>query len=203
MTRSPEHGGPLIMILNSTTSSDFNSAGPPRQDQDGPPRPAPPPGGPRTPNKPIDPTLRSVFNPPPLPVSGLSYNYDTPHSRRNKPSFGLIFTQMLDMHLLCTKIPKTRADAEALYAPTSPDTSSKKKVDYVWAVEVLLDEIGLWEGAEKVLEGKPRRSREQRWGAVEVRRDGGCTRLTDAFQKKVPAVPQRIVLAAGFGGRRV
>jgi len=138
-----------------------------------------------------------------MPVSGLSYNYDTPHSRRNKPSFGLIFTQMLDMHLLCTKIPKTRADAEALYAPVSPGTGGKKKINYVWAVEVLLDEVGVWEGAEKVLEGKPRRSREQRWGAVEVRRDGGCVRLVDAFEKEAPTAPKEIVLAAGFGGRRV
>lgn len=201
LTRSPEHGGPLVMILNSTTSSDINYPVPPReQDRDGPLR-QPPQGGPRSPNRPLDPTLRSIFNPPPLPLSGLSYSHDTPQSRRNKPSFGLIFTQMLDMHLLCTKIPKTKRDAKALYAPVSPGTG--KKVDYVWAVEVLLDQIGLWEGPEKVLEGAPRRSREQRWGAVEVEKHGSIVRLVDAFEKGPPKVPQEVVLAAGFGGRRV
>lgn len=201
LTRSMDHGGPLIMILNSTTSSDSNAAAPAQdQDRGGPPRP-PPTGGSSTPNKPLDPTLRSIFNPPPLPVSGLAYNYDTPHSRRNKPSFGLIFTQLLDLHLLCTKIPRTRVDAEALYAPTSLGIG--KVVKYVWAVEVLLDEIGVWEGRGKVLEGKPRRFREQRWGAVEVRKDGTGVRVVDAFEKTAPAVPKQIIISAGFGGPRV
>ncbi|CAN8100554.1 unnamed protein product [Discula destructiva] len=201
LTRSLEHGSPLIMLLNSTTSSGTSMANKHKDlDRDGPSRPQPP-GGSQTPNKPLDPTLRSIFNPPPLPVSGLSYNYDTPHSRRNKPSFGLIFTQMLDMHLLCTKIPKTRADAEVLYETKSAGTGNK--VEYVWAIEVLLDEMGLWEGRENILEGKPRRSREQRWGAVEVRKNGQGVRLTDAFQITTSRAPQEIVLAAGFGGRRV
>lgn len=201
LTRSTEHGGPLIMILNSTTSSESSVAAPVQdQNRDGPPRP-PPPGGPSTPNKPLDPTLRSIFNPPPLPVSGLPYHYDTPHSRRNKPSFGLIFTQLLDLHLLSTKIPRTRADAEALYAPNSPGRG--KSVEYVWAVEVLLDDLGMWEGREHVLEGKPRRFRDQRWGAVEVRRDATGVRIVDAFEKTAQSAPQQIVLAAGFGGPRV
>lgn len=198
LTRSTEHGGPLIMILNSTTSSE-NSVAAPGQD-DGPPRPQPP-GGPPNTNRPLDPTLRSIFNPPPLPVSGLPYSYDTPHSRRNKPSFGLIFTQLLDLHLLCTKIPRTRADAEALYAPTSPGQG--KVVEYVWAAEVLLDELGVWEGRENVLEGHPRRFRDQRWGAVEVRKDATGVRIADAFDKTTQSVPKQIVLAAGFGGPRV
>lgn len=200
LARSTEYGSPLVMILNSTTSSETHVTAPAQfQDRDGPPRP--PLGGPSTPDKPLDPTLRSIFNPPPLPVSGLAYNYDTPQSRRNKPSFGLIFTQLLDLHLLCTKIPKTRADAEALYALASPGTG--RVVEYVWAVEVLLDEIGVWEGSEKVLEGRPRRSREQRWGAVEVRRDGIGVRIVDAFGEKAQALPQEVVVSAGFGGRRV
>lgn len=198
LTRSTEHGGPLIMILNSTTSSE-NSVAAPGQD-DGPSRPQPP-GGPPTTNRPLDPTLRSIFNPPPLPVSGLPYSYDTPHSRQNKPSFGLIFTQLLDLHLLCTKIPRTRADAEALYAPISPGMG--KAVDYVWAVEVLLDELGVWEGRENVLEGRPRRFRDQRWGAVEVRKDATGVKIADAFDKTTQNVPKQIVLAAGFGGPRV
>lgn len=199
LTRSTEHGGPLIMILNSTTSSENNIAA--SGQDDGPLRPQPP-GGPATTSRPLDPTLRSIFNPPPLPVSGLPYSYDTPHSRRNKPSFGLIFTQLLDLHLLCTKIPRTRADAEALYAPTSPGMG-KKVVKYVWAVEVLLDELGVWEGRENVLEGRPRRFRDQRWGAVEVRKDSMGVRITDVFDKTTQNVPKQIVLAAGFGGPRV
>lgn len=201
LSRSPEHGGPLIMILNSTTSSpDTANAAAPDQDGDGPlPGPAPAANG-----RPLDATLRSIFNPPPLPSSGLGavYRYDTTHARRNKPSFGLVFSQMLDLHLLCTRIPKTRADAEALYAPAPPDGTARKKIGYAWAVEVLLDEIGVWEGRAKVVGGTPRRSREQRWGAVELRRDARGLRVVDAFEK-VDGRPEEVVLAAGFGGRRV
>lgn len=208
VTRSPEHGGPLIMILNSTTSADSSNnnnnssstVGPTNDGRDGPPIP---PGGATTPNRPLDPTLRSIFNPPPLPVSGLSYSYDTPHSRRNKPSFGLIFSQMLDVHLLCTRVPKTRVDAETLYARGMHTTGTTTAgVAYAWAVEVLLDEIGVWEGREKVIEGKPRRSREQRWGAVEVTRDAVGVRIVDAFERKEQQ-HREVVVAGGFGGRRV
>lgn len=209
LTRAPEHGGPLIMLLNSTTSSPSpsdnvnpTSAAPDRQD-----RPPPPPSDnlsvPPAP-KALDQTLRSIFNPPPLPVSGLNYIYDTPHSRRNKPSFGLIFTQMLDMHLLCTRLPKTREDAEALYAPaaeTSAPSTTKRPVAYGWVVEVLLDEIGIWEGRDAVERGRRRRSREQRWGAVEIRRDRKGVAIVDLFRTR--DMSGEVIVAAGFGGRRV
>lgn len=214
LTRSPDHGGPLVMILNSTTSppdttanSDAAAAAAARpQDPDRPPRPAEPgTNKPRNRRPAADPTLRSIFNPPPLPASGLSYAHDTPLSRRNKPSFGLVFTQLLDAHLLCTGVPRTRADAEALYAPPGGARGEAGgAVGYGWAVEVLLDEVGVWGGLEG---GGPRRSREQRWGAVEVWRGeggggGGGVRVVDAFEWREKFVPE-IRLAGGFGGRRV
>lgn len=201
LTRAPEHGGPLIILLNSTTSAPgTNTAGAPAN-QDRAHRDGPRPRDPAA-SKPLDPTLRSIFNPPPLLVSGLAYalpHHDTPQSRRNKPSFGLVFSQMLDLHLLCTRVPKTRADAEALYAPRTKGTA----VGYAWAVEVLLDEIGVWEGRGRVAEGKPRRSREQRWGAVELRRDARGVRIVDAFAEKIETGEVKVAVAAGFGGRRV
>lgn len=215
LTRSLDHGGPLVIILNSTTSpsdttttnNDTSTTDRP-QDPDRPPRPTEPGGAPTKASKPLDPTLRSIFNPPPLPVSGLNYAYDTPLSRRNKPSFGLVFTQLLDMHLLCTSVPKTRADAEALYASSpSRQVARRSAVEYGWVVEVLLDEIGVWEGGGELVEagqGRPgmRRSREQRWGAVDVRREDGGVRVVDAFEWREKVVPE-IRLAGGFGGRRV
>ncbi|ROW16361.1 hypothetical protein VPNG_02762 [Cytospora leucostoma] len=210
LTRSPDHGGPLVMILNSTTSpsditvnSESTTTGTTTdrpQDPERPPRPTELGSATKT-SKPLDPTLRSIFNPPPLPVSGLNYSYDTPLSRRNKPSFGLVFTQLLDLHLLCTSVPKSRADAEALFAPPSEVARSKGAIEYGWVVEVLLDEIGVWE-EDRVREGKPRRSREQRWGAVDVRRDEGGVRVADAFERREKVVTE-IRLAGGFGGRRV
>lgn len=208
LTRAPEYGGPLIMILNSTSSSSDTPS--PNQHSDGAPT-TPRPGGPAppTPSRPLlDPTLRSIFNPPPLSAPGLPYSHDTPpHARRSKPSFGLVFSQMLDLHLLCTRVPRTRADAEALYAPpavVAPAGGRRRAVEYAWVVEVLLDEIGVWEGRGKVLEGRGRRSREQRWGAVHVRRDAGGVKMVDAFEKKEEGERDvRVAVATGFGGRRV
>lgn len=215
LSRSPNHGGPLILILNSTTNSQeptttTNTKSNPGQGRPSPPPPPPPPEASNTrgPNRPPDPTLRSIFNPPPLPASGLGYTHDTPLSRRNKPSFGLIFTQMLDIHLLCTRVPRTRADAEVLFAPPSQAAGAGTgtgtgAVGYGWVVEVLLDEIGVWEDeTARPPWGSRRASREQRWGAVDVKRDGDGVRVVDAFGGGRKTVPE-IVLAAGFGGRRV
>jgi hypothetical protein len=83
-----------------------------------------------------DPTLRSIFNPP---------HHASTSYKANKPTFGLVFTQLLDLHLLCTRAPRpSRAAPSSLRAMT--------------VVEVLLDDIGLWEG-----ERGQRRRREQRW----------------------------------------
>ncbi|KAI7779593.1 hypothetical protein LA080_000705 [Diaporthe eres] len=210
LSRSLNHGGPLILILNSTTNSQEPTTTTNIKSDSGQGRPSPPPPPPpeasntRGHNRPPDPTLRSIFNPPPLPASGLGYTHDTPLSRRNKPSFGLIFTQMLDIHLLCTRVPRTRADAEALFAPPSQAAGAGTgAVDYGWVVEVLLDEVGVWEDERaRPPWGSRRASREQRWGAVDVRRDGDGVRVVDAFGGGRKTVPE-IVLAAGFGGRRV
>ena len=52
---------------------------------------------------------------------------------------------------------------------------------FTWVVEALLDEIGVWEPERAA--GGPRRSREQRWGAVDVVDNG--TRLVNAFGAKL------------------
>ncbi|KAK2056010.1 hypothetical protein LY76DRAFT_618156 [Colletotrichum caudatum] len=177
---------PLIMLLNSTSSSKEGptSASRPANHLDGPP---PPPnyggvaGGGST-TKPLDPTLRSIFNPPPLSFAG--YGGHQAASRRNKPTFGLVFSQLLDLHLLCTRIPRDKEDAEKLYA-LAPGTGAGGEdggltgaVRYVWVVEVLLDEVGVWEGGLPGGAVKARKLREQRWAAVDV--DGG--RVVDAFE---------------------
>ncbi|KAG7120412.1 hypothetical protein HYQ44_004908 [Verticillium longisporum] len=165
---------PLILLLNTTAPSLPGTATPA---VDTPSR--------KPSSRPLDPTLRSVFNPPPLTIAG----YQSAASRRNKPSFGMVFAQMLDLHLLCTRVPRTAEDAERIFGDAPGDAR------FVWVVEVLLDEIGVWGGQGK----GPRRSREQRWGAVDV--VGGS--VVDAFEPKAPAVPKEIRLAAGFGGPRV
>ena len=123
-------------------------------------------------------------------------------SKKNKPSFGLTFSQFLDLHLLCTRLPKTRADAEAVLAPAAgaaagdyAATTGSGKTRYAWIVEVLLDETGFWTPSGK------RVDREQRWGAVDVK-DG--VRTVDAVEKvQRQANTEMFRLAAGFGGRRV
>ncbi|KAJ4320531.1 hypothetical protein N0V84_005818 [Fusarium piperis] len=120
---------PLILLLNSTSSSSGPPAAQPK-------------------NTPLDATLRSIFHTPP-PGS---------HStRRIKPNYGIVFSQLLDLHLLCTRIPRTRQDAEAVVQRLG------EEVRMVWVVEVLQDEMGVWEGTRGV-----RKGREQLWTAVEV-----------------------------------
>ncbi|KXH26904.1 hypothetical protein CSIM01_07052 [Colletotrichum simmondsii] len=180
---------PLIMLLNSTSSSKELTTSKPANTQGGPPPPPPPNGGEHgtgSSGKAVDPTLRSIFNPPALNITGYGYGGNQAASRRNKPTFGLVFSQLLDLHLLCTKIPRDKEDAERLYTAAPGGGGGGEDdgtgVKFVWALEVLLDEIGVWEhgtGAEAGgRRGVPRKSREQRWGVVDVR--GG--RVVDAFE---------------------
>ncbi|UPK91509.1 hypothetical protein LCI18_002444 [Fusarium solani-melongenae] len=122
---------PLIMLLNSTSSSS------------GPPTAQPK-------NTLLDATLRSIFHTPP-PGQG------SHSTRRIKPNYGIVFSQLLDLHLLCTRIPRTMQDAEAAVQRLG------EEVRTVWAVEVLQDEIGVWKGTRGA-----RKGREQLWTAVDV-----------------------------------
>lgn len=133
--------------------------------------------------QPLDPTLRSIFNPPPPPAgythaAGPATSWSS--SRQNKPSFGMVFAQLLDVHLLATRLPRGVVDAEVASLQQQQQQqqiasdAAAALVRTVWVVEVLLDEVGVWEGMRGV-----RRSREQRWTAVDV--DHG--RVRDAFGK--------------------
>lgn len=154
---------PLILLLNSTTTTSDSKS-----------------------SKPLDPTLRSIFNPPPLP----GYTH-TASSRVNKPHFGLVFSQMLDIHILCTMVPRTGADVVF--------GQGRGAAAFVTVVEVLLDEIGVWGDQGSNGGSRKRGSREQRWGAVVLRQG----RLVNAFEKKEKKVYGEVRLAAGFGGPRV
>jgi hypothetical protein len=122
--------------------------------------------------------------------------------RQNRPSFGVTFAQFLDLHLLCTKVPRTRDDVEMEIALGA----GSEDVKYAWVVEVLLDELGIWDwekGQSEDSRGEetrlpPRVNREQRWGAVDVW-DG--VRVVDAFMSAATGNTGPIRPAAGFGGR--
>ncbi|KAK8005229.1 hypothetical protein PG990_011266 [Apiospora arundinis] len=209
--------GPLILLLNVTSSSTALATANPAQ----PPPPLRRPESEQQP-KPLDPTLRSIFNPP--PPSHLSYAATTAHalSRKNKPAFGQTFAQFLDLHLLCTRVPRSREDAEILFSSTTSGgryQQQQRPAHYAWVVEALVDELGAWEweGINGFTEGQKDKGgltiekkwktvdREQRWGAVEVR-NAGC-QVIDAFDATRGNAPrpniEPIRLAAGFGGRRV
>lgn len=171
LTRSPSLGGPLVMFLNSTTS--------PSSAHHAPDGTVPPGTDSHRPPRYLEQTLRSIFNPPPPPPpppppsAGGGQQPLSP--MRNKPSYGLVFSQMLDLHLLCTRVPRTRRDRAALTASAGAEVTD---VSYVWVVEVLLDEIGVYEPFEAGEKWGRRRSREQRWAAVDVDDDG---RILNAF----------------------
>ncbi|KAH7157499.1 hypothetical protein B0J13DRAFT_520230 [Dactylonectria estremocensis] len=173
---------PLVLLLNSTSSAADKTKV-------------------KTPTAPLDATLRSIFNPPPTP--GYVPHAGPGPGRRSKPSFGLVFAQLLDLHLLCTRIPRNRGDAEAaatalhghgagVDGAAAAPLAAAAAVDSVWLTEVLLDDLGVWEGRKGA-----RRDREQRWTAVDV--EGA--RIRDAFLERERMV-EPVRLAGGFGGRR-
>ncbi|ORY67650.1 uncharacterized protein BCR38DRAFT_456344 [Pseudomassariella vexata] len=188
--------GPLILLLNTTTSPSTQAAAPATPDR-------PNKSSNKQQEKPLDTTLRSIFNPRPLTHAGHG-SAGAALSRRNKPAFGLTFTQFLDLHLLCTRVPRSRIDAEAMFAPASFQERlvGRGNASFAWVVEVLLDDIGVLgeggqggKGINVVLE------REQRWGAVNVR-DG--VMVVDAFEAREGRYnTDPVRLAAGFGGRSV
>ncbi|KAK3394060.1 hypothetical protein B0H63DRAFT_459852 [Podospora didyma] len=172
--------GPLIMLLNSTTSSSsgmFNDDGTTTA-MGMESRNAPPPPPPRlsfnerTPRA-SEASLRSIFSPPAAPVPRQGYSA----RHNNRPSFGLVFTQLLDLHLLCTRVPRTRADAAAA---TENTAVVGRTLHFAWVVEVLLDDLGVCSTSDHQASTILRQSREQRWGAVDVDDSGG--RIVDAIR---------------------
>lgn len=164
--------GPLILLLNSTTNAPSNATTS-RSTPAASTAPMPPGGNPS--DRPLDPTLRSIFNPVPAAHGGHGPD-SLALGRRNKPAFGLTFSQFLDLHLLCTRLPRCQADAEALSAPRAVGRGpgqARHNIRYAWVIEVLLDESGYWD----VVTGA-RTDREQRWGAVDWKEGVG---VVDAF----------------------
>lgn len=130
------------MLLNSTTTP--YQAG---STSGGDTRPPPPPNPAEQFKKGVGPTLKSIFTAGPIGAQ--------------KPAFGEFFAGLVDLHLLCTRVLRSKGGGN------------------VWVVEVLLDKVGVYEfeeGGEVVT----RRCREQRWTAVEV--EGGSGRLVGAYK---------------------
>ena len=147
------HSRPLIMILNSTMSE--QEAGPSPVDALNEPSLVPDSRTKR--RRSLDPTLTSIFNPPP---TSLAYGRGL---RQSKPKFGLIFSQLLDVHLLCSQLPRAKEDAESALAQTQTNSHmSGLRQDTI--IEVLFDSIGKWQPKHG------RRHREQLWVAVDSSR---------------------------------
>ncbi|KAK7209709.1 hypothetical protein V2G26_016887 [Clonostachys chloroleuca] len=208
---------PLILILNSTntavdTSSSSSSA---TTTTPGPTAPPPPPTASypsERQRKQLDPTLRSIFhNPQPSANYGEGMAAAARRYTVTKPAFGLVFAQLLDLHLLCTRVPRSRKDSELLAGVRTPAAvpRDRETVEFVTVVEVLLDEMGVWEGTtdggdddDDDTRKWARKNREQRWGPVVI--DGG--RVVKAFAgaastKTTNLEPVRV--HGGFGGPRV
>jgi hypothetical protein len=169
---------PLVILLNSTATirvrptSEYAHAPFSRHDSSSLPKPRDP--------------LLSIFNMPP-PAFGFSAN-DAP-IRRVRPSFGHTFAQLADVHLLCTRVPRSVADAETLYDAqgsrrkprSAAETLASGAARLAWVVEVLHDSVGVWVPSAE--DSPPARTyRDQRWGVVDVERDGG---VVNAFEHGV------------------
>ncbi|RYP05832.1 hypothetical protein DL764_003543 [Monosporascus ibericus] len=224
--------GPLVMLLNSTSSLSVSSSTTTITTTSHNTNPnATNPSGTATTTtaaatnpdrRTLDQTLRSIFSPAATTTAAAAktgFAGYPPGTRTDKPAYGATFAQLLDLHLLCTRVPRTRADVGALFVPVPPSVTGAAAgpvVRYAWFVEVLLDEVGVWvwrddidrdwgsggnggEKGEDVRENREmthgdrdkdgdrgrnrewrRRSREQKWGAVDVR---GGVRIVDAFPR--------------------
>ncbi|RYO90106.1 hypothetical protein DL766_002495 [Monosporascus sp. MC13-8B] len=147
--------GPLIMLLNSTSSLSVSSSTTTtttshNTNTNNPSSTAITAAAATNPDRrPIDPTLRSIFGRG-TATAAAAYTGRTgyaPSTRADKPAYGATFAQLLDLHLLCTRVPRTRADVEALFLPLPPGLTGSAAgavVRYAWVVEVLLDEVGVW-----------------------------------------------------------
>ncbi|TGO09858.1 hypothetical protein BTUL_0152g00130 [Botrytis tulipae] len=100
--------------------------------------------------QPSPPTIQSIFT-----------------STAQKPSLGRIFDDFLNLHIMISKLPKKREDAEMLYA-RDDNTShvGNEDVAYSFVFEVLRDECPVLGGERKL--GRRFGDREQRWGVFEM-----------------------------------
>lgn len=128
---------PLILLLNSNTSEAVEVLEGPVCNASGHENPCRP--------RHVEPTLRSLFMFPPL-------------VRPTRPSFGLIFSQFLDLHLLCTNVAN-------LPAAMSYRCSALRHSPTL--VEVLQDEL-----SRRFRHNSKNTNLEQRWAVLEVA--GNC-----------------------------
>ncbi|TGO34482.1 hypothetical protein BHYA_0195g00130 [Botrytis hyacinthi] len=131
------HTQNILTILHNTTTSTKSNFA-----NQHPSRQPPPPHPP--------PTIHSIFT-----------------STAQKPSLGRIFDDFLNLHIMISKLPKKRGDAEMLYG-RDDDTShvGNEDVAYSFVFEVLRDECPVLGGDRKL--GRRFGDREQRWGVFEM-----------------------------------
>ncbi|KAF7908184.1 uncharacterized protein EAF01_003939 [Botrytis porri] len=111
--------------------------------------------------------------PPPLPTIHSIFS-----STAQKPSLGRIFDDFLNLHIMISKLPKKREDAENLYCRDDTSHFGNEDVAYSFVFEVLRDECPVL-GRDRKL-GRKFGDREQRWGVFEMG-DGGIESL-EAFE---------------------
>lgn len=107
-------------------------------------------------------------------------------------------------------MPKTSKDADILYSEDEASPFDAQEVGYCTVLEVLKDEVpNLGEGRKS----KRFAEREQRWAALEVRKDGlgftpafgqrGTMRGLGLERDRRPQDVGSVAKIYGFGGRRV
>ena len=102
--------------------------------------------------------LRSIFSS--LHYSMERYNDPGPF-RRVRPSFGLIFSQLLDLHILCTAISEAHGpDGTERNTLKTAGRNKSGVTSTTSLVEILSDDVGTW----SVSCSPGAKSREQRWG---------------------------------------
>ncbi|KAF7954681.1 hypothetical protein EAE96_005800 [Botrytis aclada] len=134
------HTQNILTILHNTTVSTSSRSNFTTQPSSRQPPPPPPP-----------PNIHSIFP-----------------STTQKPSLGRIFDDFLNLHILISKLPTKREDAETPYCRDGNTShfGNEEDVAYSFVFEVLRDECPLLGGDRKA--GRRFGDREQRWGVFEM-----------------------------------
>lgn len=115
-----------------------------------------------------DSSLISIFS---IPSGRCSTTMGITKKDRRRPAYGSIFARLVDVHMLCTRVPRMIDDIRTVLVASG---TSHANAQVAWVVEVLTDEVGVvvdeggQERGSKYINRRRVKYRDQKWGALDV-----------------------------------